>query len=104
MAGEATVNGTVRLLNAVTVTGASAAVIPDNAKFGASNRDGLFQIDIASGTATVVLQGRLDDNADWDTLATLSADGASQTVRLYPLMRANVTAISGATVSAWLNC
>lgn len=104
MAGEPQINGTQAMLSAVTTTVTGTAYAPNNAAYGASNKDGIFQIDIASGTATVVLEGRVVDTADWVTLATLSADGASQIVTLYPLMRARVSAISGATVSAWLNC
>ena len=104
MANEQQINGTATLLSAVTVTGAGTAYAVNNALNGASSRDGIYQIDIAGGTATVVLQGRVNDSADWVTVATLSADGATQIVTLYPLMRGNVTVISGATVSAWLNC
>lgn len=104
MAGEQIINGTFALLSGVTTTATGTAYAPNNAAYGASNKDGIFQIDIASGTATVLLEGRVNDVADWQTVASLSSDGATQIVTLYPLMRARVSAISGATVSAWLNC
>lgn len=94
------------LSTGVTVTGAGDIFIIENARVGASDKDGIFQVSITGGTATVILQGRNSDAYAWDTVpsSTLSTDGGSAVVTLYREMRANVTAISGATVLASLNC
>lgn len=92
------------LSTGVTVTGAGDTFIIGNARYGASTIDGIFQVSITGGTATVILQGRNSGDYGWTTVSTLSSDGDSVPVTLYREMRANVTAISGATVLASLNC
>ena len=92
------------LSTGVTVTGAGDTFIIENARVGASTKNGIFQVSITGGTATIVLQGRNSEDYEWDTVDTLATNGGSAEVTLYREMRANVTAISGATVLASLNC
>lgn len=61
---------------------------------------GLFQGEI-SDTATLILQGRLSPAAPWATVASLTESGAV-VVTMFPEMRANVTAYTSGTVSAWI--
>jgi len=104
MAGEQAINGTATLLSAATTTATGTTFATSAALNGAASKTGFFQVNIASGTATVLLEGKTHDDADFATLATLSSDGAMQVVDLPPLVRARVSAISGATVHAYLNC
>jgi hypothetical protein len=71
-----------------------------------SNEDGIFQVQVHSGTVNVVLQGRLSPAAPWfdvalnaagDTVASLSD---YFTVPLFPQMRVVITGIG--SVSAWI--
>lgn len=59
--------------------------------------DMLCQIDIAGGTVTVTVEGRLHEDMDWQTLTSQTA---STIVPLawVPYVRAVTTSISGATV------
>lgn len=73
------------------------------------DEDGIMQVDIISGSATVKLQGRLSNTAPWvdvvlntSNATTATADGYFL-VPLFPEMRVNVVAgASGATLSVWV--
>lgn len=71
-----------------------------------SNEDGIFQIQVHSGTPTVKLQGRLSSAAPWVDIALNVAGVTSATssgyfmVPLFPQMQCVITGT--ASVSAWL--
>lgn len=88
-----------RLLNAVTATGDSATINVPSISRGFARS---VQVSITGGTATVVVRGRSTSAAPWVDLATFSASGISL-VSLPPQLEISVTAISGATVSAWVD-
>ena len=60
----------------------------------------LFTI-VISSAASVLLQGRINQNDTWHTLQTYTATDA-ETVVLFPQMRTSMTGNDG-TVSAWLD-
>ena len=70
------------------------------------NEDGVFQVQVHSGSPTVVLQGRLSPDAPFVDVALNSAGSTSATasgyfnVPLFPEMRCVITGT--ASVSAWL--
>jgi hypothetical protein len=59
------------------------------------------QVAIVGGTATVVLKGRLDPSAPWVTLNSFSATGIFNFTPPADCI-VSITAISGATVDAWV--
>ena len=71
-----------------------------------ANEDGVFQVQVHSGSPTVVLQGRLSTAAPWFDVTLNSAGSASATtsgyfnVPLFPEMRCVITGT--ASVSAWI--
>lgn len=95
---------TKKLLDSVTATGAGSAVYPQRRQ----DELGKIQAKIVSGTATVKIQGRVNDTAPWATLLTLTESDMSDNdtvyalIELVPEMRANIINISGATVDVWL--
>lgn len=62
---------------------------------------GIFQVDI-SGTATVVLEGRISPQMTWATIDTYTASGAGR-ISLFPHMRARVSAYTSGTIRAELD-
>ena len=106
---------THHLLDAVTAAPATPTVVyPQRA----SDETGIFQVSqpSATGTFTVNLQGRLSPDAPWYDIEEILYDSTddhndmastpftiSAVVVIFPEMRGNVSAISGATVSAWLS-
>lgn len=56
---------------------------------------------VLSSTATVVLQGRFNDDDAWHTIKTYTATGADS-IALWPQMRTTLADNIG-TVSAWLD-
>src|SRR5688572_1262216 len=90
------------------LAGAASVVASDVRHYQRFHHDkAIFQVEI-TGTATVKLQGRCDDSAPWETIVSLSnADvdattkSAVRSVTAMPQMRANVTAWTNGTVSAW---
>ena len=64
----------------------------------ATKQSGIVQIDGIS-TATVQVQGRLEGNLDWVTVATFTSDNA-QSIMLFPEMRINVSAYTSGTITA----
>lgn len=84
-----------RLVNAASATGATSAVTYPRVL----DRTGIFQAEISS-SATVKLQGRVDSNAPWVDIVSLTSSDA-KVVALFPSMRVSYTVVSG-TVSAWL--
>lgn len=63
----------------------------------APSTEGLWQVKI-TGTATVILKGRVHASLDWETVATRSATG-SDVVPIFPEMVAEVTAYTSGTVT-----
>lgn len=63
---------------------------------------GTLVVDI-SATGSVELQGRISPDAPWVVLATVNTAGATSTniARMFPEMRANVTANTG-TIRVWV--
>lgn len=57
------------------------------------------QVDITAGTATVVIEGRIDPSCQWIALFTTSTTDATSVLRM-PQMRARLSAASAATVRA----
>lgn len=64
--------------------------------------EGVAQVDISGGTATVTLCGRMEADGPEVVIETFNASGG-KIVALFPFMRFRITAISGATVNAWLS-
>lgn len=86
-----------QLLNAVAATGAGTAYtlpVPININKLIS------QIEITT-TATVVIEGRLHDDAPWVQLFTPVTADSINDLPLVRQIRANVTAFTAGTVSAW---
>jgi len=87
------------LLNAVVVDG-NGSSINVNSKFAGGVKTAQLSVTIAGGTGTVTIQGRLSSTDTWVPLAAgITASGGS-TIPLWPHMRAVVSSISGATISA----
>lgn len=63
----------------------------------APSTEGLWQVTI-TGTATVVLKGRVHASMGWETVATRSATG-SDVVPIFPEMCAEVTAYTSGAVT-----
>ncbi len=64
---------------------------------------GVVQVGGDATTFSVAVQGRLDAAMDWETIATVTeADTSLQAILLAPQMRADVTAVSGGSVSAFV--
>jgi hypothetical protein len=81
------------LLNAVTATGASISMGTD------SNKPAFVQVSGIT-SATVTVQGSVD-NTTWSTLATaLTADGLVTIATPPPYIRANVTVYVSGTITA----
>ena len=94
-----------RLLTAVSAPVTSSVFSPRR-----KDVTGLFQAKLTGTTPTCVLkiQGRVDSNAPWHTIATITeadlvVDSAYKKVDLFPEMRVDLTAIGGTTpvLSAW---
>lgn len=98
-----TLNRIIHALDAVTVVTNGATVYPNYVRGRC-----VAQAEITGGTATVVVQGRADDNAPWASLGVLSeADMGSNSTALLdvtsmPQMRMVVANVSGSTTSGWL--
>lgn len=92
---------TTQLLNAVNATGAGASIKPLRRSIDARANQGVFQVSGIT-TATVSIQGRADPSAPWVDLQVFTSDG-SIAVQLMNEMRANVSAYTSGTISAWLN-
>ena len=66
---------------------------------------GLFQVEVAGGTTSVLLQGKVSEDAPWVTVASVTDSGLTA-VALCPIMRARVPAPVGfgvTGVTAWLH-
>ena len=94
------------LLEAATSTGAGTTALPRAT--GVPKPNGLIQVILNSGTsASVDIEGSLD-NTNWTTIYSvdLASGGVESDLRevyLPPYIRGNVTAISGASVTANLS-
>ena len=66
----------------------------------ATKQSGIVQVDGITD-ATVQIQGRLQGDLDWVTIATFTADNA-QSIMLFPEMRANCSAYVGGTITVWI--
>jgi len=86
-----------KLASNVTTAGAQPSVI-SQMKF---TNTALWQVSISGGTATVSLEGRAAPDAPWIQLGLSSANSVGA-FNCLPEVRANITAISGATVNVWL--
>lgn len=84
----------VKLLDAVTATGAGNWIPTQGQSLEVL--DGLVAA-LITGTATVKLQGSMDESAAFD-IHEFTADGA-QTVTLPPFIRGNVTAYTDGAVT-----
>lgn len=65
----------------------------------APSTEGFWQVEI-TGTATVILKGRISSGCPWVTLATRSASGGD-IVPTLPEMQAECTAYTSGNVNAW---
>jgi hypothetical protein len=91
----------IGVCNNIAAAGEGAVFTPDDQykiNFGAG---GVVQAKL-SGTATVEIQGRLNSDFDWLTLASFTATGVNTNVKLYPQMRYNVTSYTSGTISMGL--
>ena len=94
----------MRVTRLFTLSGAATSEIVEPKMI--YNEDGIFQIQVHSGSPTVVLQGRLSPDAPWfdvylNSAGATSASGSGYfTVPLFPQMRCVIT--GSASVSAWL--
>ncbi len=94
----------MRVTRLFTTSGAATSGIVEPKMI--SNEDGIFQVQVHSGSPNVVLQGRLSSAAPWFDVAlnpagdTVAAVSGYFTVPLFPQMRAVITGT--ASVSAWL--
>ena len=94
----------MRVTRLFTTSGAATSAVVDPKSI--YNEDGIFQVQVHSGSPTVVLQGRLSPDAPWFDVTLNSAGSASATtsgyftVPLFPQMRCVITGT--ASVSAWL--
>lgn len=82
---------TTLLLSAVTATGAGSPYVP-------TNHNRTFQVVISGGTASVNIEAS-NDGVNWIVLATVTSSGGYESNAPWASVRANVTAVSGATVS-----
>ena len=83
-----------KLLVAVTVNTTGEVFIIHNP----SDIDyGLAQVEYNGGTGNIKIQGRTSTDMGWIDIYTFTADGARR-VTLFPLMRADLSSESGATV------
>ena len=91
---------TVRLISASTASSEDSAVSyithPDRRKEGYR----VFTI-VVSSAASVILQGRMNQDDAWHAINTYTATGA-ESVALFPQMRTSMSGNDG-TVSAWLD-
>lgn len=85
-----------KLLNAVTVTGASAELVMD-LRYD-EGKIGVVEIDITGTSASVNIEGRTDAAGTWIVIATYTSNTAVG-ILFMPRMRLNVTAINAATVN-----
>lgn len=56
-----------------------------------------------AGTATVRLQGRMDENDAWQNLGTDFSATGIQSIQLMPQVRANVSAWTSGAVDMWVD-
>ena len=66
----------------------------------ATKQSGIVQVDGITD-ATVQIQGRIQGDLDWVTLATFTSDNA-QSIMLFPEMRINVSAYTSGTITAYI--
>lgn len=64
-------------------------------------REGVFQVEFASGTGSIDLQGKLHPDAPWELVQAFTGSDAV-TVALMPLMRVSCPTSSSLVASAWL--
>lgn len=89
---------TITVATGIILNAASATGEGDTCQmvYGPST-EGLWQVTI-TGTATVVLKGRVHASMGWETVATRSATG-SDVVPIFPEMCAEVTAYTSGAVT-----
>jgi len=85
-----------QLLANTTGTGAQTAVVLP-VGFDVA---GSAQVEVTA-TGTVEIQGRLGPDAPWVVFNTISASGITNMARVWPEMRANITANTG-TIRVWV--
>jgi hypothetical protein len=94
----------MRTTRLFTTSGAATSAIVEPKMI--NNEDGIFQVQVHSGSPTVVLQGRLSSDAPFfdvvlNSTGTTSVTGSGYfTVPLFPQMQCVITGT--ASVSAWL--
>lgn len=87
------------ILDAVSLTAldVGATFHPKTSMF----REGVFQVEFASGTGGIKIEGKLHPDAPWELVQAFTGSDAV-TVALMPIMRVNCTASSSLIASAWL--
>jgi hypothetical protein len=94
---------TAQMMSGVTSTATGASIFPLRRGLNYRVSQGVVQVTLSGGTATVVLEGRGDPNAStWTTLATWTADD-SISVQLMNELRLRVTAYTSGTINGYLN-
>lgn len=84
------------LLGGVSANGSGTAV--ELPRRGQGQDEALVQVEI-TGTATVAIEGRLNDSLSWVSLTSVSANGLVP-VAFVPHLRATVSGYSSGTVTA----
>lgn len=85
-----------------TDTGASDPVL-----LGRGNNPGndefIVQVKIATGTGTVAVQGRVSEDAEWETIEEIvETDAQLHVYARVPYVRFNVTVNTGSTINCWI--
>lgn len=83
------------------LNGVSATTDGTEYSFPAFAKYRMYQVEI-TGTATVAIQGRLDDSMSWQDLSglgSITASGAYSATHAVPLIRARVTAYTSGTIT-----
>lgn len=61
------------------------------------------QVQLVGTSGSAQLQGRSDPNAPWVNLGTAFTASGVQSIQLMPQVRANVIAVTGATLDMWVD-
>lgn len=96
---------TTNLFSAATATATSAVVNTQRRQ----DEYGKVHFHIVDGPTTVVIKGRVNDDASWAIIETiteldvdLSTDSGYAEIPMWPQMAAEIVAIDGAEVTVWL--
>lgn len=93
----------LQFLTLLTAAGASTSGSAVNPQIDSDTRTGIVQIDRTGAfTGNIVIEGRMDSNYPWATIATIANPNVSATVDLFPNMRATTGTGTGTVTKAVL--